>query len=617
MYRLRLWLNRHLQNGIWGYVLILVASLVVLACAVALASLIDSSSIYYNISYAIGVNPVDDHESHPHQWLFMLLGICGALVFGGLLVTVFTSGVERYVERVKEGQVHYHRLRGHVVIIGWNATTVSLISQVCRKHPRSKVVLLAAAPPMSVRAELMTSLPPRDERRVVIYASGDQGIHAQLEHLGLNHAREVFLTLEEDEKAPHQMAQLPLLDPISQLAGRQGSRSADPLRINVMVNDVESYCTLQQIGIPKNYYCDATMRQSMDIRLFNFYENWARLLWGHGGNSLYDQLDFEPLERNDKHVHLVIAGFGDMGQALLLEALRICHYPNPQRTRITVIDPNAAELESRLHTQHPYLGSIDDIEIDFIGDTVESPRVRGDLSAWACDERKLLTIALAMPEPDEALRAALSLPESVYYQQKLTETAPLGGNRHRLVKNGARTRVLVRQAVELSPAAIVPADRFPHLRIFGTLPEGINTDLLSDELPVTINGLYWDNLLGQAGHTDDQQERWRNLWFDIEKTSESSKYASRYQADRFRSLISILRRNDIASDPELMELLAASEHRRWTAERTLVGWRPTKEGEHRVDALKIHDCLIPYASLSNQEQQKDRNVILFANSMIR
>ena len=70
-----------------GYLLILGIALLLLLCLVCLVTLFNSE-LSWNTFYALGFNPVN---SNP--WLYIVLGICGTLVFGGVMVTVFTSGV--------------------------------------------------------------------------------------------------------------------------------------------------------------------------------------------------------------------------------------------------------------------------------------------------------------------------------------------------------------------------------------------------------------------------------------------------------------------------------------------------------------------------------------------
>ncbi|SAK50716.1 RyR domain-containing protein [Caballeronia ptereochthonis] len=52
-----------------------------------------------------------------------------------------------------------------------------------------------------------------------------------------------------------------------------------------------------------------------------------------------------------------------------------------------------------------------------------------------------------------------------------------------------------------------------------------------------------------------------------------------------------------------LERLAELEHRVWAIDRELDGWRP---GKTRDDARRIHDCLVPYAELTEPTKELDR-----------
>jgi hypothetical protein len=58
---------------------------------------------------------------------------------------------------------------------------------------------------------------------------------------------------------------------------------------------------------------------------------------------------------------------------------------------------------------------------------------------------------------------------------------------------------------------------------------------------------------------------------------------------------------------EEIELLAAVEHARWMAGKSLDGW---KYGPERDDKRRIHPSLLDYSALSETEKQKDRNNIV-------
>jgi hypothetical protein len=60
--------------------------------------------------------------------------------------------------------------------------------------------------------------------------------------------------------------------------------------------------------------------------------------------------------------------------------------------------------------------------------------------------------------------------------------------------------------------------------------------------------------------------------------------------------------------------LAELEHERWCAERRMQGW---KYGPERIEAAKIHDCLVPYAQLSAEVQGYDLTFTDYLDKTLR
>jgi RyR domain len=58
---------------------------------------------------------------------------------------------------------------------------------------------------------------------------------------------------------------------------------------------------------------------------------------------------------------------------------------------------------------------------------------------------------------------------------------------------------------------------------------------------------------------------------------------------------------------QLREILAEKVHDNWAATRFAAGWSP---GPHIDDDKKTHPCLVPYAELSEEDKNIDRNVVV-------
>jgi len=88
-----------------------------------------------------------------------------------------------------------------------------------------------------------------------------------------------------------------------------------------------------------------------------------------------------------------------------------------------------------------------------------------------------------------------------------------------------------------------------------------------------------------------------------EELSDGMRQSNRSQADH----VPIKRRTlGISGAPATIEALAEAEHRRWMADRVVAGWRYAAK---REDGKRLHPSIRPYADLSTEEKDKDRNTV--------
>lgn len=590
----------------------------------------------------------------------------GMAFMSGLLISTFSNIIQRRVDSVERGLVVYKNIKSHYVIIGYGEIAICLILDIFQQNgwdgskesskSLPKILLLSNQDIAKIRAEVLSHLPVEIERKVILY-SGNIESEEHVKKLNIYSAKEVYVLGEKNEYG-RDSKNLECVKTIAKLRGK----GKEVLTVNVQFDRMPSYSAIQKLSIPQNYV-QYEGETNVYFRPFNFHENWARLLWSYYADKglEYDPLDFEKME-GDKHVHLIIVGFNRMGRALLLEALRLCHYSNfveadpktgkteKNKTVITVIDESMNDKLPFFKSQYPYLSQIPDIEVAFLHARVEDDSIRNKIDKIACDESSLLTVAICLKDPDLSLATGLNLPESVYYQRaeyidetdsekekkrksegKVVVYTPDewkddNTKKNKIKENNMRPRVLIRQELQQGLGDILDRDdkKYKRVKIFGMLTKGVNKYLLDDMLPMCINAdfvyedfiknLYALITLDVNDEAELEMKRARDLWINL---PENMRWANRYQVDIYHTIAKILEENEIDSpekvydiSADLLDTLACMEHRRWLAERSISGWRQIKKNEMRVDDFFIHVDILPFHKIyDEQEKNKDRKMV--------
>lgn len=553
---------------------------------------------------------------------YFVLGVF-ALCLAPILTAGLTKTIDAQINVVLRGRKIYRHICDHFVIIGYNRYATQILKQLLADN-KSYAIIMTTRNPIEIREALSNELDKDIVKRVVIYA-GDALLKEMVAKLNLCYSKKLYLLDESDKHCSQYTRNLSVL---KNIVDESANRSV-PLEVYMQVNNSLAYNLLQRVDIPNDFFKRNGVNV-IDFRPFNIYENWARLLWSFhvlkdaDNNPIYEPLDFEPLEDTNKHVHLVISNFNSMGRALLLEALRLCHYPNfneqakKNKTIITIFDSKWQEKEGIFFAQYPKdrLEQITDIGIDFQNMDINSLSARTQIEKWSQDTNKLLTIAICDKEADIAMTNSLNLPEKV------------------LMSN---TRILVRQEIEKVTYDIFFHDDqriYPHLKFFGMLKEGLDVKQLNDRLAMCIGGIYSFYQgetfnLSDAKKILDCQEKiqetlaqkdeaaWYEGWLN---TIQTDKWSNRFQSDMFNTYIALWERHKNISSTEFthwQEILAEMEHRRWIAERTVYGFRKTIGKETKDKVLKIHPNIVPYADLDEETKNYDRNVVNTASLLVQ
>ncbi|GMO42379.1 MAG: hypothetical protein Pg6C_03860 [Treponemataceae bacterium] len=557
------------------------------------------------------------------RFLALTANLLGTILFGGMLVSLLTNIIGQRTDRVQDGEAYY-RWQDHSLVIGFDPMCPALVRRLAEESPNS-IVVAADAEARQVRRAILSGLEALAARRITVVSCG-RASREDLLRLRIPQCSCVFL-LGESGEADRDSKNIECLELINTILAEAPPRAA-PCRCHVLFDRQSTFAAFQQQEIPG-------IRERIDFVPFNFCDIWAQTVFVdtqyNNGEIRYRPLDFQPITADsDKRVHLAIIGMTNMGIALGVQAVHLCHYPNfitkGIKTRITFIDENADReldfLKGRLRyffeeTDYRYRDfdgnqgferppdsqRFTDIEFEFIKGRVEQDAVQELLAREAARPDTYLTIAAAMDDSNAAAACALYLPQAVY-------------------DSGAQ--ILARQ--ELSCAVLSMLSRpggagagyrkYANIRPFGMLDNCYGR--ADDLLPMMIKWAY-DNTSEEKTVTEfpeaDVRRNWAANWKETDNVSAlkmSNRYCANYMGVKQRSLGI---REGMELDAQQIRLAARMEHNRWVAEKLLMGFRAPSPAEAASIAAEkkreyykarlIHEDIKSYDALGEDGKQID------------
>lgn len=315
-----------------------------------------------------------------------------------------------------------------------------------------------------------------------------------------------------------------------------------------------------------------------DARIFNIYENSARILLN----------DFAPdrFAPAGHPVHILIAGFGWTGESIAVQAARVCHYAHGEKLKITVIDTNPVR-EQRFRALYPFINDI--VEIRF--EAANAEFLNGDVLKRLAGGVPFAAVYVCFG--DEALAV---------------QTA----DRLRKVLGNAEAPILVPMPQRTGTSAlleegdVLSAEENTH--VLNMIERGCDLatvlDETREEIAAAIHHYY--------AHPQDVESVFpiRDVFAEWDELDQDTRDSNRHQADhidvKLRAIGCLRVAKGTVQTPYALteadvQLLAEMEHNRWCAERLLAGW---KFGTPRDDRHKIHDALVPWPALSDENKRK-------------
>lgn len=606
----------------------------------------------------------DDYVNGGRPWtiLFAILGsLLGVIVFGGMLISVFSNMLERRIENYRKGKNTYV-IKGHYVILGYDEIVPSIIKQICTN--KDAYVLLQSSLSSEEIAEKIHSSIAQDYEKRIIIKNGHRTSASDLEGLRLNQACHIYV-VGDRSKPSHDAMNIDCMEMICDILKNNKDKGL-PTSITTVFEDQDTFTAMQVTDLFENI-----RELGVEFIPYNFYVDWARQIfvdrrYNDKETPSYPFVDGNGItEEDNRHVHLVIVGTSNFGVTLGIEAAKILHFPNFKKgknlTRITFIDLNADSEKNLFMTRFRHFFEVQshwyngkqypatkfegdradflDVKFEFIEGDIYSTEIQKQIESWVSDKTQLVSLIFAMRDARHNMAIAMNLPDSVYeknvpiFIRQNSSSKFLAKLRKKSDKLGNKI-VVKDNAIREIPLK----GRYANLYPFGMTDIIFDVDKRAQRMAECINHLYskCDELQWARIPTceevknctwDEIHKKWISLPVALQWSNLYSAYNIAYRIHTIKAM-----RNSNADITEISdkeaETLGRVEHDRWNVEKLLLGYRKPSEAEDyyskcnfvngkKVKAMKnahkelyIHCDIRPYTDL-DEIQEIDKEIIRY------
>lgn len=423
--------------------------------------------------------------------------------------------------------------------------------------------------------------------------------------------------LPQKETADHEVLQALETFAISYPEASEGQ--SKPL-CHLLLHDKVTLWLLQTLDLYPEIH------KKFELYAFTMEDQWAKNVFcGLGKGAVYPPLDREKIDTaSNKTVHLVIAGFSDLGESMALHAALIAHFPNyvrnqTLRTRITIVDKAMTTKKDAFiqrysnFFEHSYYRCIDlkqhsmtlyheplyhssredfvDVEWEFVDGDFYDPLLQQKLQLWADDKEQLLTLALCDADLNNNFNRAFALPKS-FYQNEIT--------------------ILVATESSAMLEKVRETEGYHNLYPIGMDDCGYDVRLPLLQMAKRLNYFYTCSYGQEGTPTNMPVEKIEVAWRKV--LTFSMRYSNIYNvmtlATKMRSLGHEEKDWDkfYALTQEEIETLSAVEHNRWSVERLILGFRPPTDMEREEIRENIEAFITAQKTGTTAPEQDLKNI---------
>jgi len=480
-----------------------------------------------------------------------------------LLVYAAIKAILYLIRReIKSAFVKYYH--DHVIIVGLNEMTRYLVSDLLIH--REKVVVVGDIADMR-------KLDPLEKKGAVI-VEGDLPAKNFLRNLGAARAKYFVFLSDDDEKNIEDA--ITVKNYLAEHGKGRNKTLYTHIPDDIKLNEISG------LRLFEDRQLQQVSDNKCDIRIFSAYERAARIIFNKYSPDSFKRI----ASPDDPPARIAVVGSGSLAQSFILRVARLGHFANLRLTRVTLFQDGDTVIK-RLETSFRQIRNFIDLElVDTAPDLFDSEKFRsmhaGDpfSAVYILGDDDAVTSGILnklsridIPEPVNVI-AAVNNPESM----------------------------LSRRVAEKNLAGI-ELHKF-HVTDETFTSEGLISETL-DKLAKVVHEDYRSKL-----KVEDPSRSSHRPW---ELLPPDFKNQNREQADHILVKLRALgydtnhKIGSVVVPPEKVELFSHMEHNRWWAFMAMNGW---VRGEKRDERMKKHTDLRPYAELTEEIKQSDRNAVL-------
>jgi hypothetical protein len=437
----------------------------------------------------------------------------------------------------------------------------------------------------------------------VAVITGDASDPKDLRRAAVDRAKQVIVVCDDEQ------TNVAVAAAVGKTLATSNTRPASlgPLECWIFVPDVKLRQTFQQSQV----FPHTGPAYSVNVRGLDPFELASRKIFDRS------PLDFEPIPPNaETRVHLVIVGFGPMGQHLALQAAAIGHFANFQKLKITIVAGHGTDMLQDFQKAYPKFSEVCDLEVMTV--PAEDRDLLSELKALLTQPtavHELITIAFCWDTSSKSPIGERDMFERLESEDSTNLRFALGLAQTRLP---CRPRFLVFQTRRNGFGALFPVEGRaetigPELHAFGLVEEMYSLESLlherDDAIAKSLHEIWYENQIrsGRAPGSRPALFPWDEL---PERFKDSNRQAADHIPAKLRAAgyrIDQLRKDQPSVSKfdreDQLELMARMEHERWCAEQLLQGF---SYADVRDEGAKTQPYLVPWDKLSSDVQDYDR-----------